>query len=198
MSKRESEATLQGKCKKLWEDARNPLDAFERVSQAFRNCECENCSASVHSHGTVRAREILIRILFSPAHFNGVTRQVALHAFADAYKRGLSVNRRNHTTRAALLRQASKSISRSHNPGTGIPKTGYAFAVATYEDIQNLMLDDESRMFCVYDTAGKSNRAHADVVYSRFRTRKLPRSMRYKLNKALSDLFSFTELSDIF
>lgn len=49
---------MTDKCKEIWEsvdweNADSVRKAFERISQACPDCECEGCSASIFSQGTV-------------------------------------------------------------------------------------------------------------------------------------------------
>lgn len=181
----------------LWERSGNVLEAFERVSQAFPNCECENCSFSKHSCGPVAGNEIVARTLYSPPHFNEFTGQIRPNAYVDVYKRGLSVNRLGHTTLRALHRQAGKTMERSRQSGSSTPKTGYVLALARCEDLMNLRFPDGSRMCCFFDTAGRSNRAHADVVYARFRQGKTPRSRREQLARAIAGVFELADANSV-
>lgn len=65
---------MPSKCKEIWESSADFVEAFDRLSQDFPNCECENCSASIHSRCAGAGNEKVIRRLFLPFHLNPVTK----------------------------------------------------------------------------------------------------------------------------
>lgn len=191
---------MSHKCNEIWESASCFLEAFERVSQAFPNCECEDCSASSHSRGNVPGLEMVIRLLFSPSHFNLVTMEVDKSAYRDVYIRGMSVYRQSEITVDELLAKINLEIAESKKSDRGSKKDGCGFAVATCAEIKGLFFDDRRRLCCVYDTATKDDPSHADVVYSGFRRdRKPPGSLRKDMLDNLANLFRVVRtLDDIF
>ncbi len=76
----------------------------------FPHCICEQHSVSSYSPGVVQDEEYLVRLIFSPTHFNEQTGQLKLFAFFDCKDKGLSVNRMQYTS-VAELKQTAAFIS---------------------------------------------------------------------------------------
>lgn len=73
---------------------------------------------SEHSNGIVENEEVLIRTLYSPVQINKETGYVdPVHFRQDALKRGLSVNRLNHTSRSRLKKMIQAKIARDKEDG---------------------------------------------------------------------------------
>ena len=73
----------------------------------FPHCTCEQQPVSSYSPGIVQDEEYLIRLIFSPTHFNEQTRQVKPFAFFDCKDKGLSVNRMQYTSVEELKKTAT-------------------------------------------------------------------------------------------
>lgn len=115
------------------------------------------------------------------------------------FKHGLSVNRKEQTTPEELRLQACRAIAVSRKSPEKVTKTGCEYEIARCENLMNLRFPDGFRMCCVYDTASKADRSHADVVYSGFRLGgKITSGRKKQLVKALATLFQLSPMRDIF
>ena len=131
--------------------------------EQFPVCECENCSVSKFSPEPVRNDELLIRTVFSPVQINQETGWVdPAHFRYDAMKRGLSVNRKPHISEADLQAKIEGKIARDRAEGKERDDF-YRMVTGRCGDIRNLVAEDGSRLFCVYDTATIDDLSHADV-----------------------------------
>lgn len=131
--------------------------------ERFPDCECEKCSVSDYSPGTAGDEEVLIRTLYSPFQINSETGHVdPVHFRQDALRRGLSVNRKRHTTEAELRAKIEAKIVRDIQDGKRRDRF-YKVVTARCGDIRSLVDEDGRRQFCVYDTANRDDRSHADV-----------------------------------
>jgi hypothetical protein len=131
--------------------------------EQFPDCKCEKCSVSEYSYGVVENEEVLIRTLYSPVQINGETGYVdPVHFRQDALKRGLSVNRKTHTTEERLRAKIRAKIASDKAKGKRRDDF-YKVVTARCGEIRNLVGEDGQRLFCVYDTAKSDDRSHADV-----------------------------------
>jgi hypothetical protein len=135
----------------------------EYIDQAASHCECEKESVKPeYSPGKVGEEEILLRLLYYPFHREKDTGDLKPTAFDDVLNKGLSTNRRSHTTREELEAQAEASIEKARNDGKDRSLAGVIeFPVGHLRSIR--VPDTEDRALCVYDTAEQFNRSHADV-----------------------------------
>ena len=125
-----------------------------RYRDKFPDCMCERESVSVHSPGPVADDEILVRSIFTERELDQEGRVKPVHFRQEPSTRGFSVDRVNRTQLGSL--KSSKRKDARHK--------GYLkFAAARSSDIRNLVNDDETRLFCIYDTATDENHAHADI-----------------------------------
>jgi len=76
----------------------------------FPHCTCEQHSVSPYSPGIVQDEECLVRLIFSPTHFNEQTGKLKPFAFFDCKDKGLSVNRMQYTS-VEELKQTAAFIS---------------------------------------------------------------------------------------
>ncbi len=147
----------------------------------FPHCVCEQDSVSSYSPGIVQDEEYLIRLIFSPTHFNEQMAQLKPFAFFDCKDKGLSVNRMQYTS-VEELKQTAAFISHGRQMvGVVIAKCG---------DIRAIINEENERGFCVYDTATKNNQSHADIcqaVACQDGSRKQGSKLRRKLMKRFSE-----------
>jgi len=120
----------------------------------FPHCACEQHSVSSHSPGVVQDDEYLVRLIFSPTHFNEQTGKLKPFAFFDCKDKGLSVNRMQYTS-VEELKQTAAFISHGRRM--------IGVVVAKCADIRSIRDEEDERAFCVYDTATKNNQSHADI-----------------------------------
>ncbi|MEN8217983.1 MAG: hypothetical protein ABFS56_16770 [Pseudomonadota bacterium] len=151
----------------------------------FPHCACEQHSVSSYSPGIVQDDEYLVRLIFSPTHFNEQTGKLKPFAFLDCKDKGLSVNRLQYTS-VDELKQTAAFIS------CGRQIVGVV--VAQCADIRAIVDEENQRAFCVYDTATKNNQSHADICQAVADTctktgkgRKRGSQLRRKLMKIFSE-----------
>lgn len=187
---------MANSCKEIWARFGCGPEGFRRISEAFSDCECEGCSASPHSPGPVSGNETLVRKHFIPVHFCEEDGKCTHDAYADVYRRGLSVNRKRHTTGEEIIRRAEQAVSESMRQGKST-KVDYVLATSKWRNLSNYRFSDGSRFFCVYDTATEHDHSHADVVRARFHD-KLSRGAKMAILDALAESFEIEEIEDIF
>lgn len=125
-----------------------------RYREKFPDCMCERESVSIHSLGPVADDEILVRSIFTEKQLDQEGRVNPVHFRQEPSTRGFSVDRVDRTHVESL--KSSKRKDARHK--------GYLkFATARSGDIRNLVNDDGTRLFCIYDTATAENHAHADI-----------------------------------
>jgi hypothetical protein len=169
-------------CKKI----ANQHNRCKALCLQFPHCTCEQHSVSPHSPGVVQDEECLVRLIFSPTHFNEQTGKLKPFAFFDCKDKGLSVNRMQYTS-VEELKQMAAFISHGRKI--------IGVVVAKCADIR-AVLDEHERAFCVYDTATKNNQSHADICQAvadscqlteTGKGRKRGSQMRRKLMKLFSE-----------
>lgn len=132
----------QGKCK------------CAHYREMFPDCACERESVSKHSPGSVGSDEVLVRTLFREQDLDPDGRVKPIHFRPELSTRGLSVDRVHLAGTEKLV--SNKCADRRYN--------GYlSFLAVRCGDIRDLLGDEGRRLFCIYDTAIKDNRAHADI-----------------------------------
>jgi len=164
----------------------NQHNRCQALCLQFPHCICEQHSISSYSPGIVQDEEYLIRLIFSPTHFNEQTGQLKPFAFFDCKDKGLSVNRMQYTS-VEELKQTAAFISHGRKI--------IGVVVAKCADIR-AVLDESERAFCIYDTATKNNPSHADICQAvadacisnkTGKGRKLGSKLRRKLMKLFSE-----------
>lgn len=170
-------------CKK----ATNQHNRCQTLCLQFPQCACEQNSVSSYSPGIVEDDEYLIRLIFSPTHFNEDTGKLKPFAFFDCKDKGLSVNRMRYTSIEEL-----KNTAAFISHGRKI----IGVVVAKCADIRAIIDEEGNRAFCIYDTATKNNKSHADICQALADTceanatgkgRKLGSKLRRKLMKSFSE-----------
>jgi len=132
----------------------NQYNRCKKLGIQFPHCACEQHSVSSYSPGEVQDDEYLVRLIFSPTHFNEQTGKLKPFAFFDCKDKGLSVNRMQYTS-VEELKQTAVFISHGRQI-VGV-------VVAKCADIRAIVDEENERAFCVYDTATKNNQSHADI-----------------------------------
>ena len=125
-------------------------------------CVCEQVQSTDYSPGPVSNEEILIRHIFSPAHFDAGTGTLKPQAFSDVWGIGLSVTRGAHVLpedfRSLTLQLLG--VKKKRNPRNAL----VGVLLISVDTVRGMHFDAAlGRMLCVYDTGTKSNPAHADV-----------------------------------
>jgi glutamate 5-kinase len=108
--------------------------------------------------------EVLIRVVYSPQHVEADTSRLKPTALDDASNKGLSTDRRQHTT----IEEVQARITKKLNEPRAIEK-GHEYkgvVVIPCGAVRGLS-NDGKRLFAVYDTAQEGNHAHADVCQVR-------------------------------
>ena len=120
----------------------------------FPDCACEQGSVSDYSPGPVEDDEVLVRTIFQDSVVDSEGRPKPSFFRHDPTSRGFSVDRLRVVDRQALV--ANKKEDHRY--------TGYLrFIVAHGRDVRALRSDEDSRLFCIYDSATADNEAHADI-----------------------------------
>jgi hypothetical protein len=167
----------QNKCGKLSEDYELSL-------------ELENISLSDYSPNVVSSSEDIARMVFSPLHIEE-DGTIKAAAFEDVRDKGLSVHRLEHT-QAQTLKHLGDTMA-SNAIVAGRSKRDYVGYVKALTDDIRKLIEDEKRLFCVYDTAKETEKSHADVcaVFLNSNNPKLGKKAANKQRrKRLQKLFS--------
>ena len=122
--------------------------------ESFPGCDCEKRSVSQHSPGVVENDEMLVRTIFKERMLDPEGRLKPVYFRRDLERRGFSVDRISHIEAKEL-----KSSKRTDPRYEGHLK----FISAVSENLRNLMDENGTRLYCIYDTATAENRAHADI-----------------------------------
>lgn len=147
----------------------DPIVFFENsqsISKKLANnqekaLEWEQIKTSKYSPGVVGNEEIIVRQIFSPIHFDEDTGDVKTAAFEDASNKGLSVNRLAHASSEEIHHLGEEKASTDRKLG----KSERLYLGFVETDVENVRsdLEDNSRVFTVYDTALKETIHHGDV-----------------------------------
>ena len=169
-------------CKKIASQSRK-CEAYRSLAE---DCICEKESVSKYSSGSVQDEEYLIKI-YSPIHVDEETGRLKPLAFEDSSTHGMSVNRKSHISKKDLEEKIAQKLKIDENRGK--KRTCKGAAIAKCSDIRTLMQkgeDLEIRLFCVYDTATKKDKSHADICQA-VSGRKAGSRARRKLQKVFSE-----------
>lgn len=151
------------------------------IAAAHPGCACETTSVHPqHSPGPVAGGELLIRCIYSPHHIEPETGLLRPTAFDDACDKGLSVDRMDHSSAAALQQQIAAKLAAPN----AIAKKHEFKGVAVFrcQDARDITYDaNGQRSFGVYDTATATDPAHADVCQVKLGERIDQRRARLRL-----------------
>lgn len=139
-------------------------DKVALLQQEKNAVEWESLTASVDSPGPVQSEEYVLRLIFNPHHFDLETQTLKPSAVTDVKNKGCSVDRLTYTS-IEESRKNGESVAANKNklsPDKPL-KSLCGVAVLLVEAIRDIKVGQNSRAFTVYDTALKTNRAHADV-----------------------------------
>ena len=124
-----------------------------RYREKFPDCACERESVSEHSPGLVTDSEVLVRTLFRQEDIDQDGRLKPAYFRRDPEARGFSVDR--VLPMGPELLKSSKCADARYN--------GYLqFIAARAKDLRDL-LEQEKRLFCVYDSGTAENNFHVDI-----------------------------------
>ncbi|WP_146056469.1 hypothetical protein [Methylobacterium sp. V23] len=171
------------------EDAELKYMRAEILDRRHQNGACQAFISSDFSNGTVGDEEVLTRILISPFHVDRKKGIMTKSAITAAETSGWSVLREQQATDLEIKTTAEGLVERarsSKQPNVGV----YGVAKFTCKTIRDfLYIDDVSGSYCVYDTALKESRSHAEIFQRVFLTEKEVLSDRRKyMTAALNDI----------
>lgn len=135
------------------------------------------------SPGPVQNQETLLRIIIDPDHITEGRIQPSAIQLRDLTQRGLSVHRREHTTRQEVEGVAQALIGRATAGATRRLEGLASFTAGAVRSIRNQQgQNQEGQSFVVIDTAQAENRAHASIFLANIQTSpSLAREMREQL-----------------
>jgi len=140
----------------------------------------EDSSVNDYSPGPVQDEEELLRMIFSPIHWDKDTGKLTTLALHDAVKKGLSVNRITHVGLSELRKKVDKKIEIDRRNGKDREFIG--FAKVTCKDVRKIVTQQQIKQaFYVYDTATQADPSHADVCQE-------VTVQKYERNKLLEQL----------
>lgn len=139
----------------------DPKNKCVKLSEDYElSLELENVSLSGYSLNTVDSSEDIARMVFPPLHIEE-DGTIKAAAFEDVRDKGLSVHRLDYTEKQTLKHLGDTMVSNAATAGRS--KRDYiGYVKALTDDIRKL-IEDEKRLFCVYDTAKEREKSHADV-----------------------------------
>lgn len=124
-----------------------------RYRERFPDCECEHQTVSKHSPGPVGDSEVLVRTLFRDHPIDPDGRLKPAYFRPDPEARGFSVDRVLFTgTESLILSKRADARYRCY----------LRFIATCTKDVRGL-LQDGTRLFCVYDSGTVVNKYHADI-----------------------------------
>ena len=178
--------------------AANPCEEFfekhadcdEKVKELQKLPEAlawEKISASPHSPGIVNPGEVLGRQVTHPTFYDENKQKIKPSWFDDATSRGMSTDRLAYTTTRDI---ADRAIARAakwntDNP-TKPPRTFHSIGKLAVDDVRSLTFES-TQAFAIYDTALKTNVAHADICL--VAASKEARSLRVSLYEMAETIF---------
>jgi len=144
-------------------------------------CPQENTSQSEHSPGIVGDSEILLRLIFSPHHWDEIKNELKPAAFmrSELSGRGFSVERKKYSS-SEYLTKKSQTIGRSNSK-----KIFVGIIRCLCLSVRNIVDDTNQQAFCILDTATIEDRGHADIRFSS----DYKRSSQLKLRGKLTECF---------
>jgi hypothetical protein len=128
----------------------------------------EGFSVSEHSPSIVANDETVARQIFSPLHYDDSLDEIKASAFTDVNNKGLSVNRLRLVEERAIHEQGqSKELADNTRlellDVDNINRRKYlGFTKANVQDIR-ADLENEKRVFAIYDSALLTTPSHADI-----------------------------------
>jgi len=138
-----------------------PQNKCEKLSENYElSLELENISLSVYSPSTVSSSEDIARMVFSPLHIEE-DGTIKAAAFEDVRDKGLSVHRLDHAEEQTLKHLGDAMASNATTAGRS--KRDYIGYVKAFTGDIRKLIEDEKRLFCIYDTAKETEKSHADV-----------------------------------
>lgn len=167
------------------------------IAAEHPGCVCEVGSVAPEvSPGRVEDQELLIRSIYSPHQYERDTGELKPTAFDDVVDKGLSVDRKSHTSSAQIRQQIEAKLQAAKSRGAEHKFEGVAVLPCR---AAREMVHGTERVFGVYDTATTVNRAHADVCQVRHGTKLEQRKARLALvNACRHGLVPETDLDTIF
>lgn len=175
------------RCKEIFSSRREEgCPCCEAVAAEFPEFECEHCTVSDHSPGSVADDENVRRLVFSPLHLN-TDGSFTPAAFQDAANKGASVDRVAFCSDAEThSRGIAKAECKRASGNDSVRYVGFATAsVAHVRAIRvATQAGSERRAFGVYDSAIPENIAHADLCQASGFDKAARRSIRESLWRA--------------
>lgn len=138
-------------------------DRVQQINASAPDCMCERHRMSKYSAGVVNEGELLSRFVFSPIHYNKKTGRLKPSLFSYAADRGCSIQRESLATPDEIVKFVTEFLQRQ---GTYV---WYGVVVGDCENVRGIRLNGmPNRTVCVYDTAERSNPAHAEICLTHF------------------------------
>lgn len=140
----------------------NSIDISKELAKKHKKAlEWEQVKTSKYSSGIITNEEIVVRQIFSPVHIDEETGDIKTAAFDDSSNKGLSVNRLAIATAKEIHVLGETKAVRDRESGK--PERLYLGFVETCVQIIRSDLEDNCRVFAVYDTALEDAIHHGDV-----------------------------------
>jgi hypothetical protein len=154
------------------------------IQENDAECTCENTSVSSYSPGVVQDSEILIRQIYSPIHIDEETGKIKPLAFDDAKDKGMSVNRKNYSSKEQLLQKIENKLKLDQQRGKNRDFPGVIYT--NCYKVRRISSNNGIKAFCVYDTGSKNDYSHADICQA-ISGRLEGSKIRYKLRQVFSE-----------
>lgn len=127
----------------------------------------EEKSINTNSPGVVIDDENIARLIFSPIHYDAKNDEIVAAAFHDVRDKGLSVNRLEHCN---VTETHSAGLDKAKKDQEAKPDRAYiGFCVAKAGKVRDIV-ENDVRIFTIYDSALPDAKYHADVCQIYFDT----------------------------
>lgn len=127
-------------------------------------CNCETLRTTALSPAPVEAGEVIVSGTCLPQHWDVKAQRLSHMAVENAFTQGLSVTRMSYS-KEGMDAVMAKCKQWTLKPKKGETPLGVAvFTAASARSVQH----KGERAYFVFDTAIKQNRAHGDVVATKF------------------------------
>lgn len=157
---------LPNECERLFSSLPNDGNRIASLNSKSPDCICERSTTSKHSPRPVGEEEVLARFVFDPIH---VSRDGALKSslFSHVNLRGCSVQRDTVATHEELVAFVQSFLT------TQLTKKRdtkwHSVVIAPCKKIRSLMQGSATnRSVCVFDTAERTNPAHAELFQTQY------------------------------
>ena len=139
----------------------NPKEKCQELAKNYDIAlELEKISLSEYSPKIIQISEKLARIIFSPLHIeeNG---SIKPSAFEDVKDKGLSVHRLNYIDDENIKMIGTSMVKIATENGRS-PRTFAGYITVLTDEVYKL-IENNKRLFAIYDTATDKEPSHADI-----------------------------------